>query len=482
MSQTNPPSQIPTQNPTSTSNPTQEPTSGEPTQRPTGIGLDASTFLSNSTLFSLEDRTSSQGQAYAFLTGNYDEGTLEAMEDWKKAQIFAMATLYFALDGPNWKETSQANWLDSSIDECDWNPTPTGKQIPFPVECDEDGRIIALFWDDVSDEPLAGTIPPEVELLPALTMFSVQASNLEGDMDVLFPPELSSLGNLEILKYGQNEQSGTLPVSALVNIPNLTFFDANDNQLTGSLSPEIALATNLRNLFLEGNPDMLGPLPTELGSMTGLQTVNMGGNSFSGPIPSEYGALFNIYDFGLQKNRLTGLIPTELGNMRVSHFHLADNLLQGPIPSELGQLSQVKGHFVLAGNSLTGAIPKELSSFTILEKLHLMENMLSSQIPTDLGLLTSLKQLRLENNRLTGSIPSVLGLLTTLEQLDLYGNPLTGALPTEIGLLTALKSLSLNGTDIAGRIPVQICALNIEIVADCEKLDCRPCGGCTCST
>ena len=56
-----------------------------------------------------------------------------------------------------------------------------------------------------------------------------------------------------------------------------------------------------------------GELPTELGSLTNLQSLSLWGNELTGTIPSELGDLSNLQSLWLRDNQLTGAIPSELG-------------------------------------------------------------------------------------------------------------------------------------------------------------------------
>ena len=131
---------------------------------------------------------------------------------------------------------------------------------------------------------------------------------------------------------------------------------------------------------------MSGPIPSELGHLTGLKSLNLFSNQLSGPIPPELGQLTNL----------------EL-------LHLDYNQLTGPIPPELGQLTALSTILGLSGNRLTGPIPPELGRLTNLERLQLHENGLSGPIPPELGQLANLIFLSLSINELSGPIPPRIG-------------------------------------------------------------------------
>jgi hypothetical protein len=53
-----------------------------------------------------------------------------------------------------------------------------------------------------------------------------------------------------------------------------------------------------------------GTLPSQLGTLSSLQTINMDDNNLHGTIPHELGNLAKLQDIFLYSNRLTGSIPS----------------------------------------------------------------------------------------------------------------------------------------------------------------------------
>ena len=115
-------------------------------------------------------------------------------------------------------------------------------------------------------------------------------------------------------------------------------------------------------------------------------------------------------------------LPSELGQLTaLSRLALGGPLLTGAIPPELGQLTNLE-ELTLAGSRLTGSVPPELRQLTKLRTLELHDNRLTT-LPPELGQLTRLAYLSLSGNQLT-SLPPELGRLTQLYQLGLAGNQL----------------------------------------------------------
>ena len=223
---------------------------------------------------------------------------------------------------------------------------------------------------------------------------------------------------------------------------NVTQINLGNNQLTGSIPPEIGDLSNLQSLSLHRN-QLSGDIQSELGNLANLQAIILEFNQLTGTIPTELGNLANLINLDLQGNQLTGNIPAELGNLiNLEALDLRQNQLSGDIPIEIGNLANLEG-LVLTFNQLTGDIPVEIGDLLNLLVLRLDNNELTGNIPSELGNLTNLQMLELHNNRLSGSIPGELDNLINLATLLINANMLRGAIP-----MTLINLSGLANTDI----------------------------------
>ena len=205
----------------------------------------------------------------------------------------------------------------------------------------------------------------------------------------------------------------------------------NHSELVGDCNALLSLMGTLA-----GSADLKWSEETEISGWDGIVVsgnpqrvtgLNLRGKGLNGSIPSGLGDLGSLSTLDLSENQLTGSIPSGLG--------------------DLGSLSTLN----LSTNQLTGSIPSDLGKLSSLSTLNLSTNQLSRSIPSELGGLSSLTTLNLSGNELTGSIPSKLGNLSSLTQLKLSDNKLDWEIPEELNLLDKLESVSLEGNfDLIG--------------------------------
>lgn len=254
-----------------------------------------------------------------------------------------------------------------------------------------------------------------------------------------------------------NNLSGPLPPE-LGNLSGLEWLDLGNNRLTGQIPRELGNLASLHSLRLEGN-QLTGPIPPELGNLHGLESIYLGVNQLTGPIPPELGSLTDLLTLRLNGNQLTGPIPPELTNLqRLEHLIMESNEITGPLPPALGSLPNLE-LMDLGFNHIAGEIPSELGNLGTLRVLNLGYNQLTGPIPPSLGNLSDLTTLRLQVNQLTGEIPSELGNLSNLAYLELDVNQLTGEIPPELGGLSNMLKLWLSSNPLTGPIPAELGSL-----------------------
>lgn len=267
-------------------------------------------------------------------------------------------------------------------------------------------------------------------------------------------------GELIELSLNNNQLNGTIPPE-ISNLAALRILSLAGNQLRGPIPPEIGDLTKLMGLYLARN-QLSGPIPSEIGNLnlggfifSRPQSLDLSYNQLSGPIPPEIGNFRGLQGLNLSNNQLSGSIPSEIGNLVwLPYLSLSNNQLSGPIPTEIGSLVELV-RFSLSGNQLSGSIPSEIGNLSALKELDLSRNQLSGSIPPEIGDLPALEHLVLNHNQLNESIPYEIGNLAMLKRLELGSNQLGGAVPSSIGNLSALTSLLLSSNRLTS-LPSEI--------------------------
>lgn len=354
-----------------------------PSSAPPGNYLDQMMLnLPSNTLESLKISTSPQRQAVDWLE---QHPNLPGMDEQRKLQLFALATFFHAMDGPNWRSEGDA-WLNHSLHECNWYFETNecfGEKCHNITQCNSDEKVTAISFSQTLRSSIDVYIPPEIALLNSLAILNIPNNAIITPLATFLPTEIYEMPDLqEIVVYG-NQMKGTIP--------------------TG-----FGKMTQLKSMSMSGN-SLTGTIPTELGLMSSVMNMYLWGCQLSGPIPSQLGLLRQMEDLELLGNRLDGSIPTQLGLMtNAETIHIQKNIFTGSIPSEFG------------------AMPK-------LRSLSLRECELSGRIPSHLGDSSTLEILRLNDNALIGPIPEELGnLAENLVRITMHGNALLGTVLPEL--------------------------------------------------
>ena len=261
-------------------------------------------------------------------------------------------------------------------------------------------------------------------------------------------------GRVTAISLKNNNLQGVLP-SMLGDLSYLETIEIRENKLRGVIPPGLGRAKALDWLNLSDN-HMEGTIPDSLQGLTKFRRLSLSNNQFEGEIPAWLGNFPRLRDLHLDRNRFRGTIPATLGNIpALDHLHLRDNQLEGQIPASLGKPQGMSG-LVLSNNRLTGPIPPELGRAIDLSGLLLHNNQLSGEIPATLADLPLLHNLNLSGNQLHGEIPASFSRLTRLWWLDLANNRLQGEIPAWLGNPVELRALDLSNNQFTGTIPANL--------------------------
>lgn len=239
---------------------------------------------------------------------------------------------------------------------------------------------------------------------------------------------------------------------------NLQSMRLVDNNLQGSLPPEIALISpqSLTHVSFSRNANLVSTIPElMIDSFSGLQQLELDSTGISGPIPSKLGELIQLTTLDLDRSRLTGSIPKALANLtKLETLSLSQitTLRPSSIPSEVYSLTTLVS-LKVDGSKFIGTLSSEIGKLTRLVSMSFSKNALTGTIPSEIGQLSLVRALELSNNKFTGSIPSTIDQLAGAIQVFLEYNELTGVIPQSLCNMTGLKDFRAAKNKLTGPLP-----------------------------
>jgi Leucine-rich repeat (LRR) protein len=147
------------------------------------------------------------------------------------------------------------------------------------------------------------------------------------------PASLCELERLESLQFQFTQGlKGTLPDCLGAKQPKMQTFTLEGNQFNGSLPSGLCHASELVFLVLYQN-DMMGTLPSCLGNLSNLESLDLNTNHFHGTLPGECCHVSELVYLVLYQNDLTGTLPSCLGSFsNLEYLDLNTNHFHGTLP------------------------------------------------------------------------------------------------------------------------------------------------------
>ncbi|KAF8020021.1 hypothetical protein BT93_G0650 [Corymbia citriodora subsp. variegata] len=354
-----------------------------------------------------------------------------------------------------------------------------GNQLKGALPSDLGFTLPNLEVINLNDNHLTGPIPESISNASNVIQFAIIENNFTGKVpsfpkmrglywlnfahnnlgsgqsaDLNFLCSLTNSTKLEKLDIGGNAFGGSLPNCISDLSITLSKFSLTYNHISGTLPSGIGNLINLETLEMWGN-NISGNIPSEIGTLNKMSFMALGGNNFSGHIPESIGNLSMLIKLYLDDNNLRGSIPSSLGNcQKLLLLDLARNNLSGNIPQEIVSLSSLSIYLDLSENSLTGSLPREVGKLKNLGELYLDGNRLSQQIPSSISSCTSIETLYLQDNFFEGPLPSTMSSMRGLQVFNVSNNQLSGQIPKYLASLN-LTNLSLSYNNFEGALPTQ---------------------------
>ncbi|KAJ6883185.1 receptor-like kinase TMK4 [Populus alba x Populus x berolinensis] len=217
------------------------------------------------------------------------------------------------------------------------------------IKCDSSkSRVTSISLSKL--RPLRHSFPPEISTLSELQSLSVQGNQLSGDL-----PSLANLTNLQNISWIPTISRPSLLVffQGFTGLQTLSIGN-NVNLSPWQLPTDLAQCTSLtnvkqpmivnflvlflmflgryQNLWVNNQQIGLTGSIEVIGSITQLSQVWLHMNQFTGPIP-DLTECKSIFDLQLRDNQFTGTVPASLVSLpNLVNVSLSNNKFQGPVP------------------------------------------------------------------------------------------------------------------------------------------------------
>ncbi|KAK6802783.1 hypothetical protein RDI58_000566 [Solanum bulbocastanum] len=257
------------------------------------------------------------------------------------------------------------------------------------------GEMSILRVLDLSNNSLGGTINTTFSIGNVLGVMKFDGNKLEGKFPQLINCkylEVLDLGNNE-LKDTFPKWLGALPELQILNLRSNKFYGPIKDSRTDNLFAQIRVIDLSSNGFSGDLPVRL----FENFEAMKISSEKSGTREYVGDISYYYTISLIVTTKGLElelprvlttdliidlsRNRFEGHIPSIIGDLiGLRTLNLSHNRLEGHIPASLHQLSILES-LDLSSNKISGEIPQQLTSLKSLEVLNLSHNHLVGCIP-----------------------------------------------------------------------------------------------------
>jgi Leucine-rich repeat (LRR) protein len=153
--------------------------------------------------------------------------------------------------------------------------------------------------------------------------------------------------------------------------------DLSNNNLNGTLPGTLfTIATSINKISFAGNL-LSGKIPTEIGALPSLQSLDLSNNGFTGDIPVTFYNSSSLSSITLKNNKLSGKLADFTATPNLYTLDLTNNNIGGDISNLFCSQNSLKTLY-LSNNSFTGSLPACVSKMPSLTYLFLDNNQLTS--------------------------------------------------------------------------------------------------------
>ncbi len=235
---------------------------------------------------------------------------LDPLEKSRVNVIFALVTIYEAMNGESWHV--KTNWMKPDIDVCEWHGVHCGGELlPKENAVREDANAVAVDSFTVSG-PAPGDLDDDRFLTDDGT-FAVDGFVVEDDSTAhdATGERIFSIHNLELQA---NNLAGSIPDEILMLSNMVGLLDLSTNAITGTIPTQLAHLNRLRGFDIHNN-QLESVLPYALSEMENLWLFDVSYNPTLGGRQIPFESWKNIEQLQIQGTKMTGTIPDEVCTM-----------------------------------------------------------------------------------------------------------------------------------------------------------------------
>ncbi|KAK6942534.1 Serine-threonine/tyrosine-protein kinase, catalytic domain, partial [Dillenia turbinata] len=298
--------------------------------------------------------------------------------------------------------------------------------------------------------------------LTSLQVLALDNNPLNATTGWSLPNDLLNSAQLTNLTAVSSNMVGPLP-DFLGKMASLSVLKLSSNNISGEIPPSFN-GSNLQTLWLNNQigAGMTGPIYI-VATMISLTSLWLHGNQFTGPIPDNIGLLTGLRDLNLNGNLLVGLIPDSLANMTLENLDLNNNMFMGPIPKFKA------ANAVYASNPFCQSVPgvpcapQVMALLEFLDGVGYPSRLVTSWSGNDpcagtwMGLNCNANNkvylINLQKFNLNGLLSPAVAQLDALTTVILASNNLTGKVPSNWTELKDLTLLDLSNNNIIPPLP-----------------------------
>ncbi|KAE7997209.1 hypothetical protein FH972_001863 [Carpinus fangiana] len=263
--------------------------------------------------------------------------------------LFSNCTL---LENIDFSENSLTGIIPDEIGNCPflWNVNLYNNQ--FTGQLPLSLTNASLYSLDVEYNHFSGDLPSEfVRKQPSLQSLHLSYNWMKShDDNTNLDPFFTALRNctgLEELELAGMGLGGRLPISVGQLPVSLLVIDLQENQIFGSIPPNLGKLSNL------------------ISSCIALRLLNLSDNSLEGHLPETMGELLNLEVLDVSGNNLSGMIPVSLSKIQtLAYLNLSFNNFEGMIPTG-GIFDSVTNMSFLENRRLCRTVSSRVASFPI---------------------------------------------------------------------------------------------------------------------